>query len=117
MKFNLRNAMWVFGLAIALMVTMSPMSAVAQSEQGLEHGKGHNKNKWNRNTDNAEYQRGLREGQNDRSNRRNRQYRWNNNNDDDRSAYQAGYDAGYRNANGRYNGNGQYGNGQYNGNN
>jgi hypothetical protein len=118
MKLNLRNAVWVFGLAIALMVTMTPKLAVAQSEQGMEHGKGHNKNKWNRNTDNADYQRGVREGQDDRSNRRNHQYRSRNDNDGDRSAYQAGYDAGYRNANGgQYNGNGQYGNGQYNGNN
>jgi hypothetical protein len=106
--------MWVVGLAIALMVTMTPKSAVAQSQQGLEHGRGHDKNKWNRNTANADYQRGMREGQDDRSNRRNHQYRWNNNNGGDRSAYQAGYDAGYRNANGgQYNGNGQYGNGQY----
>jgi hypothetical protein len=58
----------------------------------------------------------MREGQDDRSNRRNRQYRWNNNDGGDRSAYQAGYDAGYANANsGGYNGNGRYGNGPYNG--
>ena len=115
MKLNLRNAVWVLGLAIALMAAMSPKPAMAQSEQGLEHGRGHDKNKWNRSTDNADYQRGLREGQDDRSNRRNRQYRWNNN-DGDRSAYQAGYDAGYANANsGGYNGNGRYGNGPYNG--
>jgi hypothetical protein len=71
----------------------------AQSEQGLEHGRGHDKNDKNKDNDyanNSNYQQGWTHGQDDRANNRPRRYRVRPNNDADRRAYESGYDQGYQ---------------------
>lgn len=117
-----RNTAWIFALAIALTVIGTPQPLVAQSEQGMEHGRGHNKDRGNDDfTRNPNYQRGVTQGQNDGSRNRTQQYRGTFNNDWDRRAYQAGYDKGFQDGrtqyssrmnNGTYRRGGPYGNGQ-----
>ncbi|MBZ5568911.1 MAG: hypothetical protein LAN64_13805 [Acidobacteriia bacterium] len=107
MKLNLRHAMWAVALAFTVAVLSAPKFAAAyQSEQGLEHSRGHDKNKNNANQDNPNYQRGWQHGQEDRINKHARAYRVHPDNDADRRAYEAGYDQGYT---GRYGQNSQYG--------
>ncbi len=141
MRFKLKKTAWMFVLAFALVGT--PHFAAAQSEQGMEHGHGHDKrgglDRNNRDsndlTANPNYQRGVRQGQYDGSRNRNQQYRGRFSNDYDRDAYRAGYDKGFQDARaehasrdngaayrrqGPYGQNGQYSNnqnGQYNRNN
>jgi hypothetical protein len=45
MKLNLRHAVWALALVFTVTVLSAPKFAAAyQSEQGLEHGRGHDKN-------------------------------------------------------------------------
>ena len=105
MKLNLRSAAWGLAAAFAIAILGAPSFAAAQSEQGMEHGRGHNKNKHgeDRDEDNNAYannrffQQGVTQGQSDRANNRSRKYRTQPRNGDDRQAYQAGYDQGYAN--------------------
>lgn len=119
MKVTLRQATWTLALAFALTAFGTPTLAAAyQSQEGLEHGRGHNKNRGN-NNDNPSYKQGWNHGQEDRAGNRARQYRVHPDNDADRRAYEAGYDEGYQN-NDRQRGNGaygQYGSRQYGSNN
>jgi hypothetical protein len=104
-------------LALAFLFTMFgvPTAAIAQSQEGMEHGQGHNKdhdhgydndrndnNGYNNNAynNNSRYQQGMNEGQHDRQQNRARRYHFNSRNDQDRQAYQAGYDRGYESWNG-----------------
>jgi hypothetical protein len=76
----------------------------------MEHGQGHNKdrdhgydhdqNDNNAYNNNSRYQQGMNEGQRDRQQNRARRYHFNSRNDQDRQAYQAGYDRGYESWNG-----------------
>ena len=121
MRFNARHATWAFALAVAVTVVGTPkLGAAYQSEQGLEHGQGHDKNKndKNRDTDNSNYRLGWDHGQEDRTNNRARQYRSRPDNDADRNAYESGYNQGYQNGGRQYGqndraGTGQSGNVQY----
>jgi hypothetical protein len=123
----------MFAPAIALTMMAAPQVAAAyQSQQGMEHGRGHNKDRGHDRddvTNNPNYQRGVTQGQNDGRRNRSQQYRATFNNDWDRRAYRAGYDQGFqaglaqynsRPSSGRYGHGGQYGqngqsgrNGQY----
>ena len=95
MKLNSRQAAWTFALAIALTVFgASNFAGAFQSDEGLEHGRGHDKGPDY--TRNRNYQLGLSDGREDGSRHRDRQYRLRTNNDYDRRAYQAGYDQGYQ---------------------
>ena len=66
MKMNVVHAVWAFALAVAVLGT--PTVIAAQSEQGLEHGRGHDKD--NDNANNSNYQQGWNHGQDDRANNR-----------------------------------------------
>jgi hypothetical protein len=104
MKFKVRHAIWAVALAIAFTMVGAPKLAAYQSEQGLEHGRGHNKNAQDNNDqNNPNYQQGWRDAQDDRKNNRPHQYRAHSDNDNDRNAYESGYNQGYP----------QYGNSQY----
>jgi hypothetical protein len=105
MKMTLRQAARVSALVVTMTVFSAPNFAQAfQSARGMANGRGHykvkNKNRdyrtgdWNNN--NSSYQRGLNDGREDGARNRNRQYRWQTNNDSDRRAYEAGYEQGYR---------------------
>jgi len=120
-KLNLRNASWGLATAFAVAMLATPAQAFAcQSEQGLEHGRGHDKDKRNgndnddnqANTNNRFYNQGLNQGQYDREHNRGRRYRSNPRDANDRQAYQAGYNQGYVSYNAQndpYPQNGQYG--------
>ena len=60
MQLNLRHAVWTLALAFTVAVLGTPTMVAAQSEQGLEHGRGHDKNNdWDRdNANNSSYQQG-----------------------------------------------------------
>src|SRR6202035_487479 len=104
MKLNIRKAIWVFALAIAVTGFVTPKSAVAQ--QGQDNDRAYSKD----NANNLMYQQGLSHGQADRTNNRAHEYRLQPNNEGDRRAYESGYDQGYqgdqpnRDANRNYNG-------------
>jgi hypothetical protein len=111
MKFTSRQAIWVFALAVTLVLCGIPnLAAAPQSARGLEKGKGHNR-QYAQSTD-SNYQQGLRDGQSDRANNRRHQYRERsdprNNDAAQNRAYEAGYDAGFRTDNRQYNRNGDY---------
>jgi hypothetical protein len=128
MKLNLRIVAWCLATAFAVVTLATPVQAFSQSEQGMEHGRGHNKDTRNGNDDhdnrananNRFYNQGLTQGQYDREHSRGRKYRLNSNNEADRQAYRAGYDQGYDSYNAQndpYPQSGQYGqnrNGRYN---
>jgi hypothetical protein len=110
MKLNLRHAVWALALAFTVSVLSVPTIAAAyQSEQGLEHGRGHDKDKDNANANNSYYQQGWSHGQDDRANNRARRYRVRPNNDADRRAYESGYSQGYQTNRGYVGQNSQYG--------
>lgn len=115
MKRTLRQATWMFALALAAALTfaVTPQFASAQSDRGMERGQGHDRDL----TRNPNYQRGRTQGMSDGAANRSQRYRGNFNNDYDRQAYQAGYNQGFQDGRAQYNnrGNrGQYGrNGQY----
>lgn len=104
----LKNTAWMFALAIALTVIGTPQPLVAQSEQGMEHGRGHSKDRRGHDQDdkdftrNPNYQRGVTQGQKDGSRNRTQRYRETFNNDWDRRAYQAGYDKGFQDSRTEY---------------
>jgi len=102
---SLRNTAWMFALVIALAVVGTPQHAAAQSPEGMEHGRGHNKDRGQDNdvTRNPNYQRGVAQGQRDSRSNRTQQYRGTFNNDWDRRAYQAGYDKGFQDGRDQYN--------------
>src|ERR1043165_1079012 len=84
MKLNLRNASWGLATVFAFAILATPAHAFAyQSEQGMEHGRGHDKDKRNgnenddraANTNNRFYNQGLNQGQYDREHNRGRKYR------------------------------------------
>jgi hypothetical protein len=120
MKLNLRAAVWGLATAFAVATLATPAQAFAQSEQGMEHGRGHDKDKRNgnenddhqANANNRFYNQGLNQGQYDREHNHGRKYRTTPRDDNDRQAYRAGYDQGYNSYNGQndpYPRNGQYG--------
>jgi hypothetical protein len=120
MKLNLRHAVWALALAFTVTVLGAPTIAAAyQSEQGLEHGRGHDKNDNNKDNDDANnpnYQQGWNHGQEDRDNHRALRYRVHPNNDADRRAYELGYNHGYQGNTtyqGRYDQHGRPGDRQY----
>jgi hypothetical protein len=92
-----------------------------KDRDGDDHDRDNHDNDRYRNNNSAAYQDGLRFGQQDgEHNKRNHQQhkRWKS--DDDRRAYEAGYNRGYQDATSRNNGgyrngypNGGYGNGSY----
>ena len=107
MKLNLRHAVWALALAFTVTVLTAPRFAAAfQSQQGIEHGRGHDKDQDNAKNDNAHYQQGWQHGQEDRANKHARRYREHFDNDADRRAYETGYNQGYT---GQYVHNSQYG--------
>ena len=102
-----RNTAWIFALAIALTVIGTPQPLVAQSEQGMEHGRGHNKDGRGHDQDNdfsknPNYQRGFSQGQKDGFRNRDKHSSARLNNDWDRRAYQAGYDKGFEDGRTQY---------------
>lgn len=97
MRFDLRPAVWMFALAIIVTVCGPQKVAAAQpSQQGDEHNARHDDDRNRDIANNPHYQQGLRNGQDDRSNNRDRQYRQHPDNDNDRRAYEAGYNQGYQ---------------------
>lgn len=113
MKLQLRRAVWALALAFTMAVLVTPLIVTAQSEQGLEHGRGHDKSDQVKDSDgnsanSSSYQQGWNHGQEDRANNRVRLYHVRFDNDRDRRAYESGYDQGYQ-GNGTYQGqNGHY---------
>jgi hypothetical protein len=90
MKLNIRKAIWAFALAIAVTGFVTPKFAVAQ--QGQDNDQGYSKD----NANNLMYQQGLSNGRADRANSRAHQYRLQPSNENDRRAYESGYDQGYQ---------------------
>src|ERR1700730_14090321 len=88
MKLNIRKAIWAFALAIAVAGLVTPKFAVAQ--QGQDNDQGYSKD----NANNLMYQQGLSNGRADRANSRAHQYRLQPSNENDRRAYESGYDQG-----------------------
>src|SRR5580704_3166763 len=108
MKLNLRKAIWIFALAVAVTAFVTPKLAAAQSQQDQSSNQANRNN----NANNLMYQQGLNHGQADRANNQAHQYRLQPNSADDRRAYESGYDQGYQNSrDANRNDNGQ--NGQY----
>jgi len=99
--------MFTLAVAIALAFAVTPQFAAAQSERGMERGRGHHQDI----TRNPYYQRGRTRGQDDAAANRSQRYRPNFNNDYDREAYQAGYDQGVQDGRAQYNG--RHNRGQY----
>ena len=93
MKLNIRKAIWVFALGVAVTAFVTPKLAAAQSQQDQSRDQANR----NDNANNLMYQQGLNHGQADRANNQAHQYRLQPNNVDDRRAYESGYDQGYQN--------------------
>ena len=114
MRNNLRQGLWIVALAVMFTMFGAPTAARAQSQEGMEHGQGHNKDNHRNNADrndndrydndryanNSSYQQGLQQGQSDRQRNRQRQYHYKSYGNQDRQAYAAGYDRGYESWNG-----------------
>src|ERR1700730_8961520 len=94
MKLNIRKAIWIFALAVAVTAFVTPKLAEAQSQQDQSRDQANR----NDNANNLMYQQGLNHGQADRANNQAHQYRLQPNNADDRRAYESGYDQGYQNS-------------------
>ena len=94
MKLNIRKAIWIFALAVAVTPFGTPPLAAAQSQQDQSRDQANR----NDNANNLMYQEGLNHGQADRTNNQAHQYRLQPNNADDRRAYESGYDQGYQNS-------------------
>src|SRR4051812_8643502 len=135
MKLSLRALAWGTALVFAAMLAVPTKTFAYQSQQGMEHGRGHDKDNRtgndsddnNANKNNHFYNQGLNQGQYDREHHRGRKYHSNPRDANDRQAYRTGYDRGYNSYNAqndpypRNGQSGQYGqdrNGEYaNGNN
>lgn len=94
MKLNIRKAIWIFALAVAVMALVTAKVAAAQSQQDQSRDQANR----NDNANNLMYQQGLNHGQADRASNQAHQYRLQPNNADDRRAYESGYDQGYQNS-------------------
>ena len=94
MKINIRKAIWIFALAVAVTAFVTPKVAAAQSQQDQSRDQANR----NDNANNLMYQQGLNHGQADRANNQAHQYRLQPNNAADRRAYESGYDQGYQNS-------------------
>src|ERR1700692_3081007 len=94
MKLNIRKAIWIFALAVAVTAFVTPKLAAAQSTQDQSRDQANR----NDNANNLMYQQGLNHGQADRANNQAHQYRLQPNNADDRRAYESGYDQGFQNS-------------------
>src|SRR6202035_558032 len=94
MKLNIRKAIWIFALAVAVTAFVTPKVAAAQSQQDQSRDQANR----NDNANNLMYQQGLNHGQADRANNQAHQYRLQPNDADDRRAYESGYDQGYQNS-------------------
>src|ERR1700719_3564561 len=92
-ELNIRKAIWIFALAVAVTAFVTPKLAEAQSQQDQNRDQANR----NDNANNLMYQQGLDHGQADRTNNQAHQYRLQPNNADDRRAYESGYDQGYQN--------------------
>ncbi len=113
MKNHFRQMLWVLALAITVTMFGAPAIARAQSQQGNDdYGWGQNRDE--RYSNNQRFDQGFKHGQKDRQHNRARRYRFRSNNDNDRQAYQSGYDRGYQNWNGTR---GDHGNDRFNSNN
>ena len=77
--------------ASLLTLSLIVCGAAAQSERGLEKGKGHHKEA-------SYYDQGLAHGRDDAAHHRDRHYHLRLDREDDRREYQRGYDEGYRSA-------------------
>lgn len=96
-RFYLPPATYTFALAITFFLCSMPKLAAAMpAQQGDEHDAQHDGNRDGDIANNPRFQEGWRQGQEDRSNHRDRQYRQHPGNDYDRHAYEAGYDQGYQ---------------------
>jgi hypothetical protein len=95
MKPNIRQAIWIFALAVAFTAFVMPKLAVAYQTQQDQKDKQDNSKD---NANNLMYQQGFDHGQADRANNQPHQYRLQPNNADDRRAYESGYDQGYQNS-------------------
>jgi len=94
MKLNIRQAIWAFALAIAATGFVTPKFAIAYvARQGQNNDRDDSKD----NANNLMYRQGLSHGQADRASSRAHQYRLQPTNEDDRRAYESGYDQGYQN--------------------
>jgi len=95
MKPNIRQAIWIFALAVAFTAFVMPKLAAAyQTQQDQKDKQANSKD----NANNLMYQQGFDHGQADRANNQPHQYRLQPNNADDRRAYESGYDQGYQNS-------------------
>ena len=94
MKLNIRKAIGIFALAVAVTAFVTPKLAAAQSQQDQSRDQANR----NDNANNLMYQQGLNHGQADRVSNQAHQYRLQPNNADDRRAYESGYDQGYQNS-------------------
>jgi len=95
MKLNIRQAIWIFALAVAVTAFVTPKLAAAyQSPQDQNNNQANSKD----NANNLMYQQGFDHGQADRANNQPHQYRLQPNSADDRRAYESGYDQGYQNS-------------------
>jgi len=93
MKLNVRKAIWMFALAVAVTAFVTPKLAAYQSPEGQNNRKTDSRD----NANNLMYQQGLDHGQADRTNNQSHRYRLQPNDSDDRRAYESGYDQGYQN--------------------
>jgi len=95
MKLNVRQAIWIFALAVAVTAFVTPkLTAAYQSQQDQNNNQANSKD----NANNLMYQQGFDHGQADRTNNQPHRYRLQPNNADDRRAYESGYDQGYQNS-------------------
>jgi len=94
MKPNIRQAIWIFALAIAVTAFVTPKLAAADQPQDHQDNQTNSKD----NANNLMYQQGFDHGQADRAKNQPHQYRLQPNSADDRRAYESGYDQGYQNS-------------------
>src|ERR1700730_3095112 len=71
MKLNIRKAIWIFALAVAVTAFVTPKFTAAQSQQDQSRDQANRNN----NANNLMYQQGLNHGQADRANNQAHQYR------------------------------------------
>jgi len=91
MKINLRN--WVLAAALGVAITGSAVQAIAaplfQERDQQQHEQDYSKNKV--------YQQGVREGKDDSAHNRDHSKKRHFKKDEDRKAYEAGYQKGHSN--------------------
>jgi len=86
MRMNLRHCAWVMAVAVGISISAGTVQTVA-APFFQDHEQDYSKNK--------KYQQGVREGQDDHAHNRDHSKKRNFKKDEDKKAYEAGYQKGH----------------------